>query len=263
MRTDFIEIGKDRIEVITYEPHSDAVAAYSSPTSNEPMVFLHEGLGCAKSWKDFPQRVANATDRSAVVYSRAGYGGSSVAKLPRTIDYMHHEATISLPLLLRTLNIHRPYLVGHSDGASIALITAAVLPHQIQGVVALAPHVFVEEQSIVGIREAKENALHGTLLTKLARFHNDPNAAFWGWNDIWLHPDFRSWDIRPILPQIVCRVLAIQGHQDEYGTVAQLDTISSIVANSKSIMLDQCAHAPHREHSDAVLSHIVDFVGDC
>ncbi|HKY95003.1 MAG TPA: alpha/beta fold hydrolase, partial [Kiloniellales bacterium] len=185
------------------------------------LIFLHEGLGSVALWRDFPDKVAAATGLPVVVYSRRGYGRSDPRAESYAPDFMHREALDVLPKLLAALGIERPLLVGHSDGASIALIHAS--RHPVAGVVALAPHVFVEAITVAAIAKAADAARDTDLLQRLGRHHARPDHAFWGWNDIWLLPAFRDWTIEDVLPAIQAPVLAIQGEDDEYGTMAQID----------------------------------------
>ena len=224
------------------------------------LVFLHEGLGSLSMWRDFPDRVAAATGCEAIVYSRYGYGQSEVLCEPRTVDYMHVEALQALPEMLERLSVFNPVLVGHSDGGSIALIHAAA--HKgVKGVVVMAAHVFVEDLSVKSIAEAKTAFVTTDLPQKLARHHADAARTFWGWNDIWLHADFRSWNIEEYLPRIRCPLLAIQGFDDEYGTMAQLEAIARQAGGSVELLrLSDCRHSAHRDQPQAALEAIARFV---
>ena len=233
-------------------PGTDA----SAPT----LVFLHEGLGSVAMWRDFPQKAAAATGCPAVVYSRYGYGQSEVLSEPRGVDYMHVEALEALPELLERLRVPDPVLVGHSDGGSIALIYAASRS-DVKGLVVMAPHVFVEDLSVRSIAEAKL-AFEGTdLPQKLDRYHADAAKTFRGWNDIWLHPDFRGWNIEEVLPRVTCPMLAIQGFDDEYGTMAQLEAIARQTGGPIELLrLADCRHSPHRDQPQVVLEALSRFV---
>lgn len=225
------------------------------------IVMLHEGLGSVALWRDFPQRLAAAAERRVLVYSRYGYGRSDPLTGPRRVDFMHLEALQTLPELLDALEIGNPVLFGHSDGGSIALIHAARSHRPVSAVVALAPHVFVEDISIASITEARRSFETTDLRARLARRHADADAAFRGWNDIWLSPAFRSWNIETSLPGIRCPLLLIQGRDDEYGTPSQLDAIESQVGGKLTrIELDDCGHAPQRDQPQATLEAIADFV---
>jgi pimeloyl-ACP methyl ester carboxylesterase len=250
-RARFVDVAGHRLECVRIR------GAKSAPT----LVFLHEGLGSVALWKDFPARVADATGCPVLVYSRAGYGRSSPANLPRATDYMHVEALTVLPALLDRLKIADPILVGHSDGASIALLHAGSGKRPVRALVALAPHVFVEDMSIASIAEARRQYETTDLRERLARRHADPDAAFRGWNDIWLAPAFRSWNIEACLPGVRCPLLMIQGRDDEYGSATQLDAIERQVGGRVArIELADCRHSPHRDQPEATLAAIADFV---
>ena len=231
------------------------------PDSAPALVFLHEGLGSLAMWKDFPERVAGATGCSALVYSRPGYGQSSPAALPRMPDYMHMEAQRILPALLDRLGIVDPLLIGHSDGASIALLHAGSGKRPVRALIALAPHVFVEDMSIASITEVRRQYETTDLREKLARRHADPDAAFRGWNDIWLSPGFRGWNIEACLAGVRCPLLLIQGLDDEYGSTAQLDAIERRAGGKVArLELTDCRHSPHRDQPDATVAAIAEFV---
>jgi pimeloyl-ACP methyl ester carboxylesterase len=250
-RARFFDVAGHRLECVRIR------GAKSAPT----LVFLHEGLGSVALWKDFPARVAEATGCPVLVYSRAGYGRSSPAVLPRVPNYMHVEALTVLPALLDRLGIADPVLVGHSDGASIALLHAGSGSRPVRALVALAPHVFVEDMSIASIDEVRRQYETTDLREKLARRHADPDAAFRGWNDVWLAPAFRSWNIEACLPGVRCPLLLIQGRDDEYGSAAQLDAIERQVGGKVArIELADCRHSPHRDQPEATLAAIADFV---
>lgn len=229
------------------------------------LVFLHEGLGSVSAWRDFPGRLCDAGGFRGLVYSRPGYGWST----PRPLDerwspsFMHEQARDLLPALLRTLGVDShadpPWLLGHSDGGSIALIYAASFPRQAAAVIALAPHIFVEEISIASIDAARTTYLTTDLRDRLARHHADPDSAFWGWNDVWLAQDFRAWNIEPLLPHIRCPVLALQGRHDKYGTLAQIEGIARAVPQTTLLALDDCGHSLHRDQPELVTSAVTDF----
>jgi pimeloyl-ACP methyl ester carboxylesterase len=227
------------------------------------VVFLHEGLGSLSMWKDFPARLCAALGMRGLEYSRAGYGKST----PRArgerwpVDFMHRQATLVLPALLAALEVPaRPWLFGHSDGASIALLFASAFPDAPAGVIALAPHLFVEDLSVRSIEAARGAYLSTDLRMRLARYHDDPDSAFFGWNDIWLDPAFRAWNIEREMHGIRCRVLAIQGEDDEYGTMAQVDRLAYLVAQARLVKLAQCGHSPHRDQPERVVEAVVSFV---
>jgi pimeloyl-ACP methyl ester carboxylesterase len=246
-----VEIRGRRIEVRTI----------AGDPAHAPLVFLHEGLGSVAMWRGFPARVAEVTGCPALVYSRYGYGGSDVLDAPFAVDYMHREAQEVLPELLAQLGIERPILVGHSDGASIALIYAGTHPESVRGLAVLAPHVFVEDISVQSIRETKVAFETTDMAGKLARYHVDARRTFYGWNDIWLHPDFRRWNIEEYLPRIRCPVLALQGLDDAYGTMAQIEAIAAQVAGPcELVKLAACGHSAHRDQHDATLEVVARFV---
>jgi pimeloyl-ACP methyl ester carboxylesterase len=226
------------------------------------LVFLHEGLGSIRQWRDFPAQVARATGCRALVYDRYGYGQSDVLQEPRrTVQFMHDEALRILPEVLSGLRIENPVLIGHSDGASIALIHAGA-GHKVRGVAAMAPHVFIEPVCLSSIRKAKETFESTDLPAKLGRYHRDARKTFYGWAEVWLDPEFEGWDIREeYLPQVRGPVLAIQGHDDEYGTMAQLDEIARRVAGPcKLLKLEGCGHSPFRDRPEQTLQAISAFV---
>ena len=228
-----------------------------------PLVFLHEGLGSVAQWRDFPAQLAAATGRRALVYDRYGYGQSDVLEeARRPIGFMHDEALLSLPEMLRMLDVQDPVLVGHSDGASIALIYAGA-GNPVQAVVAMAPHVFIEPVCISSIRKAAQTFETTDFAQKLGRYHRDVRKTFYGWADVWRDPNFERWDIRDdYLPGVRCPVLAIQGHDDEYGTMAQLDEIARRVSGPCELLkLENCGHSPFRDHPRETLAAIAAFIG--
>jgi pimeloyl-ACP methyl ester carboxylesterase len=233
-----------------------AVTRADRPT----LVFLHEGLGSVAMWRDFPSRVAHATNCNALVYSRYGYGNSEPLREARTVSYMHDEALAALPALLGEFAVDRPILVGHSDGGSIALIHAGEAGRRVGGLVLMSPHVFVEDISIASIAAAKVAYETSDLRGKLARYHADVDSAFWGWNRIWLDPDFRRWNIEDCLPRISCPVIAMQGEDDEYGTMEQLARIGRQVTDAELLTLKDCRHSPDRDQPEAVIEAITGFV---
>jgi pimeloyl-ACP methyl ester carboxylesterase len=222
---------------------------------------LHEGLGSIAMWRDFPERVAQATNCDVVVHSRYGYGNSNPLAEPRSARYMHDEALIALPEFLDQLRIDRPILIGHSDGGSIALIHAGAAARPVTAVVTLAAHVMVEEVSIASIAAAKTTYETTNLRARLARHHADVDSAFWGWNRIWLAPEFRDWNIEQYLPHIACPVLAIQGEDDEYGTMEQMRRIGAQIADVELLEIENCRHSPHIDQPEAVLAAVTRFVG--
>jgi pimeloyl-ACP methyl ester carboxylesterase len=247
----FVTVSGHRIEYVRIE-----VTRADRPV----LIFLHEGLGSVAMWREFPGELAHATNCNAFVYSRYGYGNSDPLLAPRDVRYMHDEALVALPELLDRLAIDRPILVGHSDGASIAIIYAGGSRRDLAGLVLLAPHVLVEEISVQSIAAAKIAYQATDLRAKLARYHADVDSAFRGWNDIWLHPDFRHWNIEEYLSRIACPALAIQGKDDEYGTMDQLTRIGHQVADVELLELADCRHSPHKDQPAAVIEAVTRFI---
>ena len=221
---------------------------------------LHEGLGSLAQWKDFPEQLAAATRRSVLAYSRHGYGASEALGGPLGVDFMHIEALETLPQFLDALDVREPVLFGHSQGSSMALIHAARANRPVTAVVAMAPLVFVESYGLGSIRQARLAFIDTDLREKLARYHDDVESAFWGWNDIWLNPDFATWSIEALLPKITCPVLTIQGLEDEYGTIEQIDRIARAVPHLRRLELPQCGHSPHRDQPEPVLWAVTSFL---
>jgi pimeloyl-ACP methyl ester carboxylesterase len=222
------------------------------------LVLLHEGLGSVGLWRGLPLALHDATGARVFAFSRYGHGQSDPPPHPRTPGFMHEEALVVLPAVLEEAGIERPLLIGHSDGASIALIHAA--SHPTAGLVLLAPHVFVEDicvQAIAGTRETFERE---GLRERMARHHRDPDVTFSGWCDVWLDPEFRSWNIEPLLPDIDVPVLVIQGRDDEYGTLAQIDAVERGVSGPVERLVVPGGHSPHLERPDEVLPAIVSFI---
>jgi pimeloyl-ACP methyl ester carboxylesterase len=226
-----------------------------------PLVFLHEGLGSIAMWRDFPVTVAAATGAETLIYSRRGYGKSSPMPGPRSFDYMHDEAQDTLPKLLARLGIDNPVLIGHSDGASIAIIYAGSRLAPVAGLVLMAPHVFVEDITVESIAAA--NVAYDTtdLPKRLGRYHEDVDHTFRGWNDAWLKPDFFDWNIEGFVREITAPMLLIQGIDDEYGTPDQLASIRRLArAPYEVALLPDCRHSPHRDQPEHTLNLIVTFV---
>ena len=250
----FLKIGASDLEYRMIGP-----APGDAPT----IVMLHEGLGSAGLWGDFPEKLQAATSTGVFVYSRAGYGASSPASLPRPLDYMHNEALEVLPKLLDAISFRRGLLLGHSDGASIAAIYAGgVADHRIRGVAMIAPHFVVEDvsvTSIAGIRQVYETT---NLRARLARWHSDVDNAFYGWNDAWLDPRFRNWDISEYLAYIRVPVAILQGADDQYGTNHQIEIAREECYCPVDVtIIAGAGHSPHREAPEATLNAISDFAG--
>ena len=226
------------------------------------LVFLHEGLGSVAMWRDFPARLCEATGLRGLLYSRPGYGRST----PRPAhekwgpDFMHRQARELLPALLRELGIEKPWLFGHSDGGSIALLYAAAFPQALRGAIVLAPHILVEEVSVTSIAQARDAYLQTDLKERLGRYHEDPDSAFWGWNDIWLAAVFRDWSIEEEVRAIRCPLLAIQGLDDEYGTLEQIHGIARHVPQTRLVELANCGHSPHKDQPEAVIEATRKFI---
>lgn len=236
-----------------------------SPDQAGPLtlILLHEGLGCVALWKEFPRQLAEASGCRVLSYSRAGYGGSDPCPLPRPLSFMHDEGLRVLPKILAAAEIERAVLVGHSDGASIALIHAGGLADpRIQGLVLMAPHVLVEELTVASIRQARDAYASSDLRQRLGRYHGDNvDCAFLGWSGAWLDPDFLAWNLENYLPTIRVPVLLIQGQEDNYGTLRQLETIAEkLPGGAESIILPDCGHSPFRDQSEQTLQAIVGFL---
>ena len=229
------------------------------PGSGIPVLLLHEGLGSVSMWRDFPEQLALATGRPVVAWSRRGYGLSDPLPGPRDPDYMHREAD-AVARLMDTISIKRAVLFGHSDGGSIALITAARSPERVASLILEAPHVFVEDISTESIARTKRLYATGNLSQLLGRYHRDPDQVFWGWNDIWLDPRFRDWSIEELLPAIRAPALLIQGLDDEYATFDQIDRIGAVLPDTQRLELERCGHSPHRDQPETVLAATAAFL---
>jgi pimeloyl-ACP methyl ester carboxylesterase len=225
------------------------------------LLLLHEGLGCVTMWRHFPEKLAAATGCRLIVWSRAGYGGSEAYAEPRTPRYMHREGEEMLPALIAALGIEKPLLIGHSDGGTIALIFAGAFPDVPLGVAVMAPHEFVEDVTLAGIRDARVVWETTDMAQKLARYHHaQTERVFLDWNDTWLSPAFRDWNIEEYLPKIRCPVLAIQGEDDEYATMRQIEVIAERVPGTRLLKLPRCGHSPHRDQEVSVLEALAAFV---
>ena len=230
------------------------------------IVFLHEGLGSVSMWRDFPQRLCEAANCRGLVYSRPGYGRSTPRASTESWapDFMHVQAHEMLPALLAAVDVDvnttPPFLFGHSDGGTIALLYAARFPNALAGAIVLAPHIFVEEVSLRSIASARDAYVGGDLRPRLARHHADPDSAFWGWNNAWLNPAFADWAITDELAPITAPLLAIQGQGDEYGTLAQIRGIADRVPATTLLELPNCGHSPQRDQPDAVVAAVAKFL---
>lgn len=254
----YLTAGNHQLEYTWYGPDPD-----EAPT----LVFLHEGLGSVAMWRDFPERVFAATGLGALVYSRAGYGDSDPIDLPRPVHFMHDEALINLPQVLKATGVREAILLGHSDGGSIALIYAGTeaAAHQgvrLRGLILVAPHVFVEDVGLVSIRGIAERYRNGQMRDRLQRYHGrNVDGTFWGWNQVWLDPSFRGWNIEEYLPQIRVPVLVIQGANDEYGTILQVKAIEDgCRAPVNTILIEDCGHSPHVDQPEFTIAAICRFL---
>lgn len=233
----------------------------AGPASRPTLVFLHEGLGSIRQWRDFPEKVARAAGCRALVYDRYGYGSSDVLREPRVgAQFMHDGALNELPDLLENLEVVNPVLIGHSDGASIALIHAGTYP--VRGVAVMAPHVFIEDICIRSIEKASLEFETTDLPQRLGKYHRNARKTFRLWADAWLDPGFRNWTIEEYLPRIKCPLLAIQGEGDVYGTMAQLDAIASQAGGPCELLkLPECGHSPHKDQPERVMRALSGFIG--
>lgn len=243
---------------------------WGPPPAHAPtLVLLHEGLGCTRLWRDFPEQLAEVTGLGVFAYSRAGYGHSDKADLPRPLDYMTREATDFLPEVLDVIGVSSAVLVGHSDGATIAAIYASSVSDRrlrgpvsgpLRGLVLMAPHFFTEPMGLKEIAAAKSVYETEDLKDKMARYHADPDNTFRGWNDSWLHPDFASWNVSEVIDGIRVPVLAIQGEDDQYGTLAQIEEIEKRCnAPVTALILERCRHSPFLEQAERVLAECERF----
>lgn len=224
------------------------------------LVLLHEGLGSLSTWRDFPHVLATQTGHPVLAYSRYGHGRSSELATPRPPYYMHHEALAVLPEVFTELGIQKPFLIGHSDGASIAILHAGG-GHSVKGLVLMAPHVFIEEITIDSITAARDRFEKGGLAKRLARYHDHPKSMFYGWSDIWLSSEFRAWNIEANVKSCEAPMLLIQGRNDPYGTLAQIESIERHVsAPVEKLLFADCGHSPHVERSAETLAAIQNFV---
>ena len=230
------------------------------------ILFLHEGLGSVSMWKDFPQRLCNTIGYRGLMYSRPGYGRST----PRAdeevweMDFMHRQAQQVLPALLESLGIDavadRLWLLGHSDGGSIALLYAAFYPERTAGVIVLAPHILVEDVSISSIEKTRTAYLNGNLRQRLQKYHDNPDSAFWGWNTAWLEPKFKQWSIEKVIGTIQCPLLAVQGLKDPFGTLSQIRGIARQLPQAELFEMPECGHSPQRDQPDQLIAVATKFI---
>ena len=249
----FLELAPLRLEYRMIGPRPEA-----APT----IVMLHEGLGSVGLWGEFPDKIAAATGAGVFAYSRAGYGNSTGAKLPRTTSFMDEEAREVLPRVLATIGFRRGFLLGHSDGASIATIYAgSVQDHRVRGVVLIAPHFFTEEIGLVEIRRARKSFETGALRERLKPYHADVDTAFRSWNGPWLHPDFEKWDITEALGYIRVPILIVQGENDQYGTLKQIEVArQECFCPVEAVVLPGIRHIPYREAPELTVDAIAAFI---
>lgn len=234
----------------------------SSDPQAPVLVFLHEGLGSVALWKDFPDRLCERLGLRGLLYSRPGYGRSTARRPDEhwAPDFMQRQAREVLPALLTQLGVVRPWLFGHSDGGSIALLYAASFPAAPAGAIVVAPHLFVEDISVASIAAARSAYLEQGLRERLARHHDDVDSAFFGWNDIWLSPAFRDWNIESEIGAIRCPLLAVQGENDEYGTLRQVTRIRDLLPATDVVVLAACGHAPQRDQPGALTAAVEAFI---
>jgi pimeloyl-ACP methyl ester carboxylesterase len=245
-----LQVDEKRIEVAWWGAQSGAL----------PVVLLHEGLGSVSMWRDFPEALAERSGRRVMAYSRFGHGRSDLPSVPHTVRFMHDEAG-RLPAILDAAGIERAHLAGHSDGGSIALIFAAQYPERVESLLLEAPHVFVEDVSVTSIEQRTADYRRTDLRERLARHHRHVDVAFYGWSDVWLDPAFRTWNLEALLPAISCPLLLIQGEQDDYGTLRQIDAIEQQVRGPvERLVLPDCGHSPHRDQREPVLSAMTAFL---
>lgn len=252
---DFLVAGDARLEFV----------CFGELEKNLPVIILlHEGLGCCALWRDFPSKLSELTGLPVFAYSRAGYGKSDPKPLPWSLDYMTSEAELVLPLILGQIPVEQFLLLGHSDGATIAAIYAGSCDDdRIAGLIVMAPHFYAEDDGLASIDEARIAYQTTDLRSKLGRYHTNPDNAFLGWNDSWLHPDFRKWNVAHVVSEIHCPVLAIQGVADQYGSEEQVQLIGrTLGARAKVALLEDCQHSPHLEQSETVLALINEFVDE-
>jgi len=259
-----VEITKERFSIPAAKHHLSAefIRPHAHTYNRPVLVFLHEGLGSIGQWRDFPDKICARTGCPALVYDRWGYGGSDPLTQHRKPDYLHDEALLSLPEVLKQCAIDKPIFIGHSDGGSIAIIYAGTYPQRVTGIITEAAHVFVEDVTVAGIKRAAEVYESTDLKTRLAKFHgSNTDLMFRGWADIWLSPEFRNWNIEEYLPHITCPLLGIQGKDDEYGTPAQVEAIvRKVTGPARASMIENCGHIPHLQAREKVFTDMVDFI---
>lgn len=251
--TGALTVGGKSLEYRTWGPR---------PGEAPTIVLLHEGLGCVAQWKSFPEALARATGMGVFAYSRAGYGQSDLADVPRAVSYMTEEAVDVLPHVLDQIGFERGILFGHSDGGSIAAIYAgSVSDPRVRGAVVIAPHFYNEDVGLKSIAAAKIAYQSTNMREKLARYHRDPDHTFTSWSDVWLNPDYKDWDVSDVIDHLRIPVLAVQGRLDQYGTLAQIRDIEErSYAPVELLILDDCGHSPHLEKPELLLEGATDFI---
>jgi len=253
IKLSYLPIEDKSIEILTIGDFSDQTPV---------LVLLHEGLGSISMWKEIPKLIHEKTNLNILTYSRFGYGKSSKTSLPRPLNYMTIEAEKYLPIILKKLSITKYFLIGHSDGATIAALgSLKPMNNNLLGAALIAPHFFVEEDSIIAIKNTTHQYKKGTLRTKLKKYHNNVDNAFLGWSDVWLNKDFSHWDITNLLSKIKIPIIGIQGLNDPYGTIAQLDILEKkLTVPFTKITIENCGHNPFHEHLDTTLEYINKFI---
>jgi pimeloyl-ACP methyl ester carboxylesterase len=251
--TGFLDLAPLRLEYRRTGPRPGAAPS---------IMLLHEGLGSAALWGAFPDQLAAATGAGVLAYSRAGYGQSRPGQMPRAVSFMHEEALDVLPRVLDAIGFRRGILLGHSDGASIATIYAgSVQDHRVRGLVLIAPHFFTEDMGIAEIERARAAFASGALREKLARWHADVDCAFRSWSEPWLDPEFRKWDVTEVLGYIRVPILIVQGENDQYGTMRQVETAKAeCFCPVDSVILPEVRHDPCREAPEQTLAAITGFL---
>ena len=251
--TDHLNIQGKKLEYACYGP---------APGEASTIIMLHEGLGCVELWRDFPQKLSDATGCGVFVFSRAGYGQSDPTGLPRPVTYMTDEAVNILPQVLDVIGFKTGLLLGHSDGATIvAIYGGSIVDHRVRSLILIAPHFFTEPSGLATIKDVKSSYETGDLKQRLSKYHKDVDNAFYGWNDIWLHSEFKDWDVSDVIDYWRIPVLVFQGNQDPYGTNAQITEIETrIYSPLELVMLDDCFHLPQFEKPSETLGAITEFM---
>ncbi|MEP3278894.1 MAG: alpha/beta hydrolase [Stappiaceae bacterium] len=248
----FLNAGGKQLEYVCFGP---------PPASAPTIVMLHEGLGCLALWRDLPFKLAEQTGYGVFVYSRAGHGQSELADIPRPLDYMNREALEVLPDVLDAFGFERGVLLGHSDGATIAAIYAgSVQDHRVRGAVLMAPHFFTEEMGLAEIARSRSAYEDGDLKQRMAKYHREPDNTFLSWNEVWLHPDFKNWNVSEVIDFLRIPVLAIQGGDDQYGTLAQIEEIENRIYSPVDVeIFSDCRHSPHLDQTEKTIEAIAEF----